>query len=373
MGTDLLPPDLAADMAAADRVVHRLLLRRVRVVLHTPYRLSYRTFTEFEPFLVEARDADGRLGLGEAHISPGSSKETREGGWAFCAELLPGLHGLPVAEARRRVLAEAHRSPAAATAIVTALEMLGEHHALTVPYTVRHALLTPVGATEPGAIEAEVERWIQQGFTTLKVKVGKDVTADLDRVRRIQAQASGRARLRLDANRGFDRAQAIRFATALDPAGIELFEQPCPTEAWDDNAAVAAVSAVPLMLDEPICALDDIKRAGGIPGVRFCKIKLKRFSGLGRLIEALDAIRAHGMGAVLGDGLGADLSGWMEAMAGHGRIHGAGEFNGFMKLETGLLADPIPVDGSIMTIPAGFVPRLDPASVEARTEDRIES
>lgn len=371
MGMDLLAPDLAGDLAAADRVVRSLLVRRVRVMLHTPYRLSYRTFMEFEPFLVEARDADGRLGIGEAHVSPGSSKETREGGWSFCAELLPRLLGLPVAEARRRVLAEAHRSPVAATAIVTALEMLGEHRVLAAPHIVRHALLMPVGATDPSAIEAEVERWLQQGFTTLKVKVGKDVATDLDRVRRIQAQVAGRAMLRLDANRGYDRAQAIGFATGLDPAGIELFEQPCATEAWDDNAAVASMSNVPLMLDEPICSLDDIARAGGIPGVRFCKIKLKRFSGLGRLVEALDTIRANGMGAVLGDGLGADLSGWMEAMAGDGRIHGAGEFNGFMKLETGLLADSIPVDGSMMTIPAGFVPRLNSESVERRTEDRI--
>jgi len=359
------------DLLAPDRIVRTLLVRRVRVKLHTPYRLSYRTFEEFEPFLVEARDADGRLGLGEAHISPGSSKETREGGWAFCADVLPGLPGLPVVEARRRVLAEAHRSPVAATSIVTALEMLGEHTALTAQRPVRHALLTPIAATEPGAIEAEVENWIGRGFATLKVKVGKDVAADLDRVRRIQAQSAGRAILRLDANRAYTRAQAINFATALDPTGIALFEQPCATEAWDDNAAVAAVSVVPLMLDEPICSLADIARAGETPGVKFCKIKLKRFSGLSRLIEALDAINAHGMDAVLGDGLGADLSGWMEAMAGDGRIHGAGEFNGFMKLETGLLADPIPVERGVLTIPPGFVPKLDPASVESRTEDRI--
>ena len=150
--------------------------------------------------------------------------------------------------------------------------------------------------------------------------------------------------------------------------GIELFEQPCPTEAWDDNAAVAAASPVPLMLDEPICSLDDIARAGGIAGVRFCKVKLKRFSGLGRLIEALDAIRAHGMGAVLGDGLGADLSGWMEAMAGDGRIAGAGEFNGFQKLSEGLLAEPLPAHGPAVDIPALYRPRLDPVSVQRRTE-----
>ena len=63
-----------------------LTLRMVRVPLIRPYVLSYRTFTEFEPVIVEVRDADGRIGWGEGHISPGSSSETREGGWAFCRE-----------------------------------------------------------------------------------------------------------------------------------------------------------------------------------------------------------------------------------------------------------------------------------------------
>ena len=63
-----------------------LTLRMVRLPLIRPYVLSYRTFTEFEPIIVEARDADGRIGWGEGHISPGSSSETREGGWEFCRE-----------------------------------------------------------------------------------------------------------------------------------------------------------------------------------------------------------------------------------------------------------------------------------------------
>src|ERR1700675_2366486 len=66
--------------------LHELILRRVCLPLIRPYRLSYRTFTEFEPIVVEARDADGRVGWGEGHISPGSSSETREGGWAFACE-----------------------------------------------------------------------------------------------------------------------------------------------------------------------------------------------------------------------------------------------------------------------------------------------
>ena len=70
--------------------------------------------------------------------------------------------------------------------------------------------------------------------------------------------------MRLDANRAYSEADACRFAAALDPSGIELFEQPCHSDDWDANAKVAKVSTVPIMLDEPICGLGDIERAADI-------------------------------------------------------------------------------------------------------------
>ena len=49
------------------------------------------------------------------------------------------------------------------------------------------------------------------------------------------------------------------------------------------------------MLDEPICGLDDIERAGDIRNIGFCKLKLKRFGSLDALKRALQTVRAHGM------------------------------------------------------------------------------
>ena len=55
--------------------LQELKLRTVRLPLIRPYVLSYRTFTEFEPIIVAVRDSDGRVGWGEGHISPGSSRD----------------------------------------------------------------------------------------------------------------------------------------------------------------------------------------------------------------------------------------------------------------------------------------------------------
>ena len=46
-----------------------------------PYKLSYKTFYNFKPFLINIIDDEGREGWAEQHISQGSSLETREFGW----------------------------------------------------------------------------------------------------------------------------------------------------------------------------------------------------------------------------------------------------------------------------------------------------
>src|SRR3979411_1210345 len=99
-------------------------LRTIRLPLIRPYVLSYRTFAEFEPIIVEGRDGDGRGGWGEGHISPGSTRETREGRRAFCREYAAAVVGKDTAEAKAVIAANVGASKVAATALLTAIEML---------------------------------------------------------------------------------------------------------------------------------------------------------------------------------------------------------------------------------------------------------
>ena len=352
--------------------ISRISLRRLRVPLHTPYRLSYRTFTEFEPFLVEIETADGQIALADGHISPGSSAETREGGWAHLAARLPRLIGLGPAEAKALMARDFEASKVATTAAVVALEMLEGEVLAEVSAPARLPLLAPIGATERADIEREVERGLAAGFGTFKVKVGKDLEGDLARLADIQSAVAGRAALRVDANRAYSREDAIAFARRLNPEGIVLFEQPCEADLWDDNAAVAAASDVPVMLDEPICTMADIARAAEIPGVGYCKVKLKRFGGLRALYDGIRAIQDAGMQAVLGDGLGSDLHAWCEAAVAARTIDNAGEFNGYLKMIDRLFSTPLHTEDATLHLEPGPCPALDPARVAAATTDHLE-
>ena len=201
----------------------------------------------------------------------------------------------------------------AATALLTAIEMLEDHPLLRVDHELRLPLLTPFNSHAAKDIEEEVERRLIEGFRTFKIKVGKDADDDARSVAAVQRATAGRATIRIDANRAYNQTDACRFAAALNPSGIEFFEQPCDADNWEANAAVAAVSPIPIMLDEPICTLADVERAAHIHNVGFCKLKLKRFGGLDLLKAALDAVRQYGMEPVLGDGLSIELGCWMEA------------------------------------------------------------
>jgi L-alanine-DL-glutamate epimerase-like enolase superfamily enzyme len=319
---------------------------------------------------VEIEDSEGRRGFADGHVSPGSSQETREGAWDFCLSRIPRMLGASAPEAKELLLRDFAQSKVAVTAMSCAIESLQQSPFLQVETGAKLPLLVPVGALEPAGIAEEIERQTARGFTVFKVKVGKDVEADLARVRAIQSAAAGRATLRLDANRAFNREQALAFVKKLDPAGIDLFEQPCDADDWDANAAVALASPVPLMLDEPICTLADIDHAAQLKNVGYCKLKLKRFGSMELLAQGLQRVRANGMRPVLGDGLGSEIHNWMEACVARSTIDNAGEFNGFLKHPDKLFTQPMAFERGAIELPVGYAPELDRAAVDRLTVER---
>jgi o-succinylbenzoate synthase len=343
----------------------RIVLHRLRLPLVRPYHVSYRVYEAFEPIVVEALDADGRTGWGEGHISPGYSQETVDGGWAFCCAQAERVVGRKVAEAKLELGASIAASPVASTALITALEMLEGSPLLRVDGDARIPLLTPFHAGDEADIPDEAERRLVEGFRTFKVKVGKDVDRDLARVRAVQRAVGGRASIRLDANRGYSREDGRRFAAALEPAGIELFEQPCASADWEANAAVAKVSTVPVMLDESIYDLGDIERAADLDGVGFVKLKLKKLGSVERLKRGLERIRELGMEPVLGDGVAAEIGCWMEACVARTTIRNAGELNGFLKPKARLFRTPLRFEAGALHLQAGFSPEINRAALEA--------
>lgn len=344
-----------SDIPRLDRIdVHRLCIPLV-----TPYRLAFGPVDHFDTIVVEITDRDGRVGLGEATVLTGYTDETIDESWRvardFASQLAIIDHGL----AFDTIATLGARYPFTATAFGSALEMLGGTAALQVRERTRVPVLGLLNAEHEEAIAGEFEQLLAAGFRTIKVKVGIDAVHDAQRVRAVQRVVAGRARIRVDANQGYTADEGVAFVKALDPAGIELFEQPCAAGDWGAHLTVARAASVPMMLDESIYGIEDIERAAELGAASYIKVKLMKLGTLERLETAIARIKALGMRAVLGNGVACDLGCWMEACVAARAIDNAGEMNGFLKARSGLLTAPLEFEDGAIVLRPGFAPRLD--------------
>ncbi len=346
-----------------------LRLRRLEVPLRVPYKLAFGPVTHFDTMHVEVLGTDGRVGFGEATVLTGYTDETVEGAWENLRHWADEVAPLAPGEARERLLARVGEAPFAVTGLVTAIDMMRGDPQLALDAPARVPMLGILNAESPSAIAAEVDALIAKGFRTLKVKVGFDADEDAKRLREIQRIVAGRVTLRVDGNQGFGVDEAVRFASGVDPSGIELLEQPCAAGDWEAARAVARVSTVPMMLDESIYGLDDIRRTAELGVAAFVKVKLMKFGSLARLAEAIDLIRALGMEPVLGNGVACEIGCWMEALVARTRIRNAGEMNGFLKPAIPLLVNPPRFEDGAIVLAPGYQPEFDAVALERCTRE----
>ena len=328
-----------------------LRVRRLSLPLRVPYKLAFGPVTAFDTIIVDVAGDDGRVGMGEATILTGYTSETIDGCWQTVCQLADKVVDLDADAAKDALSAHHHATPFSVTALVTAIEMMQGHALLQPPLRSRVPLLATLNATEESEIIREVQAHADAGYTTIKVKIGWDVSDDLARTRFIQSCLPPGVRIRVDGNQGYSKADGITFASQIEPDGIELLEQSCHMDDWDAAKAVAAVSNVPFMLDESIYGPEEIARAADLGNVSYVKLKLMKAGSLNNLAAQLRLIRTLGMTPVLGNGVASDLGCWMEACVAAAFIDNAGEMNGFLKPVTPLFRDPLQVTAGAVILP----------------------
>lgn len=95
---------------------------------------------------------------------------------------------------------------------------------------------------------------VKEGFQTIKVKVGRDVAEDIERVRIVREEIGPEREIYIDANCGWDAETAINAVKRMDEMGLNvaMFEQPTPD---GDYAGMARVRREirPLVMADDIC------------------------------------------------------------------------------------------------------------------------
>jgi len=334
-------------------------LHRLELPLKVPYKLAFGPITHFDTLIVSVTDINGNQGFGEATILTGYTQETISGSWDLIQEISKNL--VTQSDESNQQLLENYleSDPFTVTALATAIELAQQKNVFSNESSESIPILGVVNAESLEDLEIEIENLISSGFNTLKVKVGFDVDKDSLKVKNVQKVLKDRAKIRLDGNQGYSRSEAISFIKQLNPAGIELFEQPCHADDWDSALAISKIANVPMMLDESIYGLEDIQKAADLNVATYIKVKLMKFGSYKNLSNALSLISKLGMKPVLGNGVAGEIGCWMEALAAKKYIPNAGEMNGFLKPVSSILQNPLQFKDGCISLEPYYLPKLD--------------
>jgi L-alanine-DL-glutamate epimerase-like enolase superfamily enzyme len=159
------------------------------------------------------------------------------------------------------------------------------------------------GWYEPGKglkeLQAEIRARLDQGYTTMKIKVGgATVAEDLARVEAALQIVDSSANLAVDANAGFDRARALAYAKALGSYGLRWFEEPTDPLDYALLAEVAAVYEAPIGTGENLFSTQDVQnlvRFGGLRADRdILQIDVPQSYGIVQFSRTLAMLERHG-------------------------------------------------------------------------------
>jgi L-alanine-DL-glutamate epimerase-like enolase superfamily enzyme len=149
-----------------------------------------------------------------------------------------------------------------------------------------------IGIDTPERIAMKVRE--AESYPVLKIKLG--TSDDLAILRAIRDVTS--KELRVDANAGWTRKQAVRMLPVLDEFGVTVLEQPLDPADLEGLAEVTRHARVPVIADESCLTAEDIPGlVGRVDGIN---IKLAKTGSLREALRMIAVARAHHLMVMVG-------------------------------------------------------------------------
>ena len=267
---------------------------------HGMFKIARETITQFENVIVEL-EHEGVVGIGEAAPQAYFGGEDRNAVMTTvkAANDRVGDDPFLIEDIMNDVATAFPDTPAAVCGIDLALhDLVGK--LLDVPvYRLLglDAAKTPLTSFTIGIEEPKVmaERAAAvTDFKVLKIKVGTDRDEEMLKAIRDVTDLP----IRVDANTGWTKEQAVENINRLEKYDIQFVEQPIPP---GDNEALRFIRErvkLPIMSDESSANLKDLP--GLVGCVDLINVKLMKCGGLREAVRMIHFAHAHDMGVMLG-------------------------------------------------------------------------
>lgn len=277
--------------------------------LDGPFRIAIGQHDILDNVLFTIQFTDGTIGRGEAAVAPHITGETvarTTRNLKAAAHFLTGADPDDYLKISARLHEQMPDNQCAVAAVEMALlDALTKRWKIPLwrlfglkPRILKTDITIVIGSLQE--TEEKGAQFYQQGFRSFKVKVGRDMDLDEQRVRALACLAP-RSAIILDANQGYSDAQALKFVRTLKRAGIVpvLFEQPVARNDWEGLKRVSRLAGVPVCADESVSSPADAVRAIREKAVPVINIKLMK-TGLIHAWGIAVLARAHGVRLMIG-------------------------------------------------------------------------
>ena len=282
----------------------------VAMRLAEPYTIAYETVDQVTNVFIRLETNEPITGYGCAAPDLEVTGETPKGVVkAFEDVVAPAIKGsdpLRIAMLLERLRPQLKAQPSALAAVDMALyDILGKKSELPLwrllgGFRDRIKTSVTIGILPETETIQRARKWVRDGFKCLKLKGGKDVDSDIQRVIKVREAVGKGIELRFDANQGFSVEDTLRFVQETQKAELELIEQPTPRGEPDLLNHVTQRVPIPVMADESLMTLRDAFRIARRGLADMVNVKLMKVGGISEALQINGVARSAGLEVMVG-------------------------------------------------------------------------
>jgi L-Ala-D/L-Glu epimerase len=207
-----------------------------------------------------------------------------------------------------------------------------------------------VSLGSPEKMADDAAKIVTNGFQVIKVKLGNIGANDVGRVKKIRERIGSDIPLRIDANQGWSRNEAVSTLKELKDYNIQFCEEPIPRWDFMNLPDIKLKKLIPVMADESCCDHHDAERLIRIEAADYFNVKLGKSSGIYKALKIIRLAEKAGMQLQVG--------GFLESRLGFtasAHLALSSDNIKFCDFDTPLMLQDDPVVGGITYGPKGEI------------------
>jgi L-Ala-D/L-Glu epimerase len=288
--------------------IEKIQIYKYSIPMH-PFTIATGTMDFAQNILIKVFTSDNIIGIGECSAFPMIVGETQNTCYEMAkdfAKLWKGKDALNIEER----LNELHLFTAGNSTIKSAFDMalydIASQHADKPLYEflggTKIEMLSDitVGIGSPETMAQQAKAFVENGATILKIKLGKDVATDVERIKTIRESIGNSIRIRIDANQGWSVQDATNALTQLGQYNIEFCEQPMRTYNDEYLPELIKISPIKIMADESVYNHHDALRLIKNKACDYINIKFAKSGGIHEALKIIMVATENNIPCMMG-------------------------------------------------------------------------